>query len=127
MVRGLFLLWSPQLSVPNWSFLRPGSLLDQEDLGLTAVTRQRKAGRQLLSVSSKCLVAWDPCGSAPGKEGPSWAISALQLDLGSEHSHPGQEKVPTPTVLLWVNHFQAGAATSHPVPRPNYCRKCLQP
>lgn len=115
MARRVSLLWPSWLSVPNWSFDKLGSLLGQGKLGLTAAAREKKAGRQLLSVSSKYLVAWDPCGSPLEKEDRFYAISAMELDLGCGHYHPGQKKVPTPTVLLWVNHFQVRAALSHPV------------
>lgn len=47
--------WPVWLSVPDWSSVRPGSLLDQEELSLTATTRETKAERQQFSAPSKCL------------------------------------------------------------------------
>ena len=92
-------------------------MLGQGELGLTTATWERKAGRQLAAFSSLQVPGnLGPLFLCPWEEGPSLAVSALEIELGSGHSDPGQEKVPTLLCSCGKSHMSTvRAAMSHPV------------
>jgi hypothetical protein len=90
MVRGVPpSLWPLMLSVPNPRFVRP--LLSQKMVpGPDSCCQRQQIGRQMLLVSSTCLICGTLVALPPGKAGLSWAASVLQLEPGHGYLHPGR-------------------------------------